>query len=69
VDPESEAVSSSQLDSSSSSSVMYGELGELAGGRTSWGTKGESAMIADGTIGDVKETSERERGDDEEGEN
>ena len=32
--PESEAVSSSQLeDSSSSSSVVYGELGAFAGGR------------------------------------
>ena len=65
--PESEAVSSSQLeDSSSSSSVVYGELGAFAGGRASRCDKGESAMIADGTIGDVKAISVRETGDDEE---
>jgi hypothetical protein len=63
--PESEAVSSSQLDSSSSSSVVYGELGALTGGRASRCDRGESAMIADGTIGDVKATSVRETGDDE----
>lgn len=65
MDPESEAVSSSQLeDSSSSSSTVYRELGALDGGRTPWWEKGESGMIADGTIGDVK-ASEREPGDDE----
>lgn len=65
--PESEPVSSSQLeDSSSSSSVVYGELWAFAGGRASRCDKGESGMIADGTIGDVKATSVRETGDDEE---
>jgi len=68
--PDSEAVSSSQLeDSSSSSSVVYGELGAFAGGSVCWCDKGESPMIADGTIGDVKRISVGETGDDEEGEN
>ena len=68
--PESEAVSSSsQLeDSPSSSSVTYGELEESVEGRRSWQGKGESATIADGTIGDVKRISEGETGDDEVGE-
>ena len=67
--PESEAVLSSQLDSSSLFSVVYGELGALAGGRASRCDRGESAMIADGTIGDVKTTSVRETGNDEDGVN
>ena len=68
--PESEAVSSSQLeDSSSSSSVVYGEFGAFAGGRASRWDGGESAMIADGTIGDVKGISVGETGDDEGGVN
>ena len=71
--PESEAMSSSsssQLeDSSSSSSVVYGEFGAFAGGRTPGWDKGDSGMIADGTIGDVRTTFVREMGDDEEGEN
>ena len=67
--PESEAVSSSQLeDSPSSSSVVYGELEASAEGRTSRYGKGEPGMIADGTIGDVKRISEGETGDDETGE-
>jgi hypothetical protein len=56
-------------DSSSSSSVVYGETERSVEGRASWKDKGESAMIADGTIGDVKPISVRETGDDEEGVN
>jgi hypothetical protein len=67
--PESETVSSSQVeDSSPSSSVAYAALVALAEGRAFWCDKGESTMIADGTIGDVKAISVRETGDDE-GEN